>query len=374
MIDSIHSSSGEVNPIRILHLEDSAIDHQLACNALKATGLPFEVKRVDSLFDYKQQIISSNHNLVLADYHLTGFTAIDAWSVTPPGFAGPFILLSGAIGEAAAVSAIHLGIADYLHKDELFKLGRVIQRSIDVRRIALQKEAADRALTESRHRLAQFANHLQETIEVERASIAREIHDDIGGSLAAIKLDLAWLSRHSSQAEIQLHIETASAMLQHALGASQRIMRDLRPSILDQGLVAASNWLMQSFERRTGIKTVITTIQSTRNHAKDVELAAYRTVQEALTNISKHAACTQVKLDISDFDGVLTVEISDDGRGFSEIEFNKPDAFGLRGLRERARSVGGWLDISSNPGHGTAIILSVPFENAKASLEDGGTL
>lgn len=374
MIDPIHGPGEEGNPIRILHLEDSVIDHQLACNALEAAGLPFEVERVDSLLDYEQQIINGHHNLVLADYHLPGFTAIDAWSVTPSGFEGPFILLSGAIGEAAAVSAIHRGIADYLHKDELFKLGRVIQRSIGVRRIALQKEAADRALTESKQRLAQFANHLQETIEIERASIAREIHDDIGGSLAAIKLDLAWISRHSDQAEILLHIETANAMLQHALGASQRIMRDLRPAILDQGLIAASNWLMQNFARRTGIKAVVATTQSTRNHSKDVQLAAYRTVQEALTNISKHAVCTQVKLDISDFDGVLTVEISDDGMGFSEIERNKRDAFGLRGLEERARSVGGWLDISSTPGHGTAIILSVPLADTSTPQEDGETL
>lgn len=374
MIDPVDAPREEGNPIRILHLEDSVADHQLACSALKAAGLPFQVRRVDTLLEYEQQINFSNHDLVLADYHLPGFTAIDAWSVTPPGFTGPFILISGAIGEAAAVSAIQRGIADYLHKDELFKLGRVIQRSIQVRHIALQKELADRALIESRQRLAQFANHLQETIEAERASIAREIHDDIGGSLAAIKLDLAWISRHSNQAEIQLHIETASAMLKHALGASQRIMRDLRPAILDQGLVAAASWLMQSFERRTGIKALVTTTQSTRAHSKDVQLAAYRTVQEALTNITKYAACTQVKLDISDFDGVLTVEITDDGKGFSKIERNKRDAFGLRGLEERARSVGGWLDICSTPGNGAAIIFSVPLDNATAPQEGGDTL
>ena len=80
MIDPIHGPGEEGHPIRILHLEDSVIDHQLACNALKATGLPFEVERVDSLLHYEQQIINGNHNLVLADYHLPGFTAIDAWS------------------------------------------------------------------------------------------------------------------------------------------------------------------------------------------------------------------------------------------------------------------------------------------------------
>ena len=347
------------------------MDHQLTCIALRSLSIPYEVTRVESMSDYSNKISSSRYDLVLADYHLAGFTAIDAWKATPSTFQGPLILLSGAIGEAAAVSAIQLGFADYLHKGELSKLGRVILRSVELKRLALEKEAADQELVVSRQRLAQFANHLQETIETERAAIAREIHDDIGGSLAAVKLDLAWISRHNDEDNIQRHVDTANAMLQHALGASQRIMRDLRPAILDQGFVAATNWLMQSFERRTGIKTVTSTTPSTWEHSKDVQLAAYRTVQEALTNISKYAACTQVKLDISDFDGVLTVEISDDGVGFSMVERNKRKAFGLRGLEERARSVGGWLDISSTPGSGTAIILSVPFTNAPAA-QDGG--
>ena len=372
IIDPIAAVVPTGSPIRVLHLEDSVVDHQLTCNTLKASGMSFAVNRVDSIGEYKRQIASKAYELVLADYHLPGFTAIDAWTVTPRSFQGPFILLSGAIGEAAAVSAIQLGVADYLHKDELFKLARVIQRSLDVRRIAVEKEAADLELIESRQRLAQFADHLQDTIEVERAAIAREVHDDIGGSLAAIKLDLAWISRHTDKADIQLHVEAASEMLQHALGASQRIMRDLRPAILDQGLVAAANWLLQSFERRTGVKTLATTTQSAWEHSKDVQLTAYRTVQEALTNISKYAECTVVKLDISDFDGVLTVEISDDGKGFSKTERDKRGAFGLRGLEERARSVGGWLDVSSTIGEGTAIILSVPLTNSFDSLKVGG--
>lgn len=374
MIDRINVESQERNPMRVLHLEDSVVDHQLTRNTLETLGRPFTFTRVDSIDEYKRQITSNAYDLVLADYHLPGFTAVDAWTATPRSFQGPFILLSGTIGEAAAVSAIQLGVADYLHKDELSKLGRVIQRSLNVRRIAVEKEAADLELIESRQRLAQFADHLQETIEVERAGIAREIHDDIGGSLAAIKLDLAWISRHTHEADIQLHVETASAMLQHALGASQRIMRDLRPAILDQGLVAAANWLLQSFERRTGLKTLTTTTRDTLEYAKDVQLAAYRTVQEALTNISKYADCTLVKLDISDFDGVLTVEVSDNGKGFSKIEREKRGAFGLRGLEERARSVGGWLDISSTPGEGTAIIFSVPLANSAGSPKIGGPI
>ena len=90
---------------------------------------------------------------------------------------------------------------------------------------------------------------------MERAAIAREIHDDIGGSLAAIRLDLSWIGRHSPSEEMTGHVTTANDMLQHAIGASQRIMMNLRPAILDQGLHPAIQWLAESFQRRSGVKT-----------------------------------------------------------------------------------------------------------------------
>jgi signal transduction histidine kinase len=222
----------------------------------------------------------------------------------------------------------------------------------------------------SEKRLSDFAGHLQATIERERASIAREIHDDIGGSLAAAKLDLAWLSRHSKSPESQAHIQAATETLQHALGASQRIMMNLRPSILDQGLVAAVQWLAVSFERRTGIKTQLRASSESLCPPAAVQLTAYRTAQEALTNISKYANCSLVQIDISDAEDFLTLEVADNGVGISEQERMKTDAFGIRGLHERARAVGGWLDISSRQGVGTSVILSVPLiDEIKQSLE-----
>ena len=95
-----------------------------------------------------------------------------------------------------------------------------------------------------------------------------------------------------------------------------------------------------------------------------MQLAAYRTAQEALTNISKHANCDQVTIDLTDSGNVLTLEISDNGRGFTPVEQGKPKAYGLKGLQERAKSVGGWLDISTYGGKGTSIILSVPLDES----------
>ena len=362
MIDSSMSLPPKERFLQILHLEDSLQDHQLVCRALRNAGFDFHVSRVDSLNEFSNEVLSRRFDLILADFLLPGFNAMDAWSVlqkqpTQP----PFIILSGAIGESAAVSAIQQGISDYLHKENLAGLERVIRRAIEVHQARIDKERADAELAESEKRLAGFAEHLQTAIEQERAAIAREIHDDIGGSLAAAKLDLAWVARRQPDPVTQTHIQAATEMLQHAIGASQRIMMNLRPSILDQGLVPAIQWIAASFERRTGIATKVTFNNEHLAASKPVELTAYRTAQEALTNVSKHASCSLVWIEISDAENVLTLEISDDGNGMAQVDTQKHGSFGLRGLKERAKTVGGWLDISSHEGRGTSIILSVPL-------------
>lgn len=349
--------------MKILHLEDSLADHRLTCKCLESEGIDFSIIRVETLAEFSSQTQMNSPDLILADYHLAGFNAIDAWHTVPKDQTAPFILLSGAIGESAAVEAIQMGISDFLHKDELSKIGRVVRRSMETATARKEKRFAEEELRVSKQRLAQFTRHLQTTIESERASIAREIHDDIGGSLAAVRLDLAWIARNCSDSEVISHTEAAGIMIQQALEASQRIMHNLRPSILDQGLVPAVQWLAYGFERRSGIPTTLTFDQTHSDLPPNVQLAAFRTVQEALTNIAKHADCTTVKLDISDSDDVLTVEITDNGQGFSEADRLKAASFGLRGLIERADSVGGWLDIGTQPGRGTSIVMTVPLNN-----------
>jgi signal transduction histidine kinase len=361
--------------LNILHLEDSELDHQLVCRALLKDRLPFRITRVDTLDDFSQQLHQQHFDIILADYRLPGFTALDAWAVLQgSGAALPFILLSGAIGEPAAVAAIQIGISDYLPKDDLPSLPRVIGSALEVFKA---KAAAAKAATElaaSERRLAHFAQHLQTAIENERASIAREIHDDIGGSLAAVRLDLAWIARHSQTADMQEHVATANGMLQHAIGASQRIMMNLRPAILDQGLYPAIQWLAEGFQRRSGVKTSLTSNHPAIHTSKPVELTAYRTAQEALTNISKYAQCSQVKIDLSDAEGVLTLEISDNGQGISQEALSNPAAFGIRGLKERAKVAGGWLDLSTRPGQGTTVILTIPLDGGSSTPSEADFL
>lgn len=348
--------------LRILHLEDSLADHELTALTLRRSGLTCHLQRVDLLADFQQLCDTRPFDIILADYRLPGFTALDAWAhVVQKPHHPPFVLLSGAIGEAAAVDAIRLGITDYLLKDDLQRLPHVIARALEVHEARQARERAVAQLEASERRLADLTEHLQTSIEQERASIAREIHDDIGGALTAVRFDVAWIGRHSVDPEMQEHAASAAEMLQHAIGASQRIMMNLRPPILEQGLVAAVQWLAAGFERRSGTPARVVSSGEIIQVAPDIQLVAYRTAQEALTNISKHAQPRTVCIDLSDKENVLTLEVTDDGQGIDAAMLEKPKAFGLKGLHERARTVGGWLDISSRPGHGTSVILSVPL-------------
>lgn len=360
-------------PVKILHLEDSNPDHSLTSRALKKAGLSFSMDRADTLEIFTTLVDTCEYDVILADYRLPGFTALDAWTVVQNGGKStPFILLSGAIGEAAAVDAVQRGISDYLHKDNLQSLDRVIRRALEIQSIKAAKEKADRDLANSERRITEFAHHLQLAIERERASIAREIHDDIGGSLAAARMDLAWLSRHSQEQTIQNHIATATEMVQHAIEASQRIMRNMRPAILDQGLLPSVQWLVQGFEQRTRSKVQLNAHSDAMRLDAPVLLTAYRTVQESLTNIAKHANGSTVRIEISDQGDVLTVEIADNGPGLTDTALQKEKSFGLKGLQERAKTVDGWLDISSRLGVGTSITLTVPLDTKRTKHVESG--
>jgi signal transduction histidine kinase len=234
--------------------------------------------------------------------------------------------------------------------------------------------AADRELQVSRQRLRELAQHLQTSIDTERAAIAREIHDDVGGSLTALKFEIDWIRRHPDSPEIVRRAQAALETVSGAIEASQRIMQNLRPAILEQGLVAALQWMASRFEKRTGILCEFRVAPSFPQGRDDalppgVPLVAYRTAQEALTNVSKHAAADRVVVDLACTGGVLSLEVSDNGRGLGRADLAKARSFGIRGLHERASKVGGWIDLSSGAA-GTSLLLSVPLASGAPTADD----
>ncbi|WP_428422408.1 response regulator [Methylibium sp.] len=358
--------------LRVLHLEDSELDHELMLAHLRRGGIDTDALRVESEAAYRAAL-AEPWDVVVSDYNLPGFSGLRALEILRDSqLLLPFILVSGEIGEQVAVQAMLTGANDYLLKENLARLVPAMLHAIEGTEALRAKQEADLALGQSEQRLRELAQHLQANIEAERTAIAREIHDDVGGSLTALKFDLAWIERHARDPAVVQRAQGALETVTLAIESSQRIMHNLRPAILEQGLIAALQWMTQRFEKRNGTVTVFRTSRDELPPLPaGVPLAAYRTAQEALTNISKHAYATRVEVDLTVAGRVLSLEVSDNGRGLNQDDLGKARSFGIRGLRERAAQVGGWVDLSSGPG-GTTIILSVPLE--QGSDTEAGSL
>jgi signal transduction histidine kinase len=356
-------------PLRLLHVEDSEVDHDLTMAYLHHGGLQVEVLRIDTEVQFMRALEPSQHwSVIVSDYNLPGFSGLVALELLKKsGRNIPFILVSGEMGEDTAVEAMRNGASDYLLKSNLSRLVPAVLHAVEVHDIQLARQKVDRELSESKRRVQELVQHLQTTVESERAAIAREIHDDVGGSLTALKFDLAWIARHSDSAVVTQRVASAIETVSHAIEASQRIMHNLRPAILEQGLVAALQWMASRFEKRTGVRCELRCRHQHLVLPLGVPLVAYRAVQEALTNITKHAVATKVHIDLSLAGGVLSLEVSDNGRGLSPTDLAKASSFGIRGLHERAGTVGGWVDLSSTVS-GTTLILSVPLEPQSQTL------
>ena len=213
--------------------------------------------------------------------------------------------------------------------------------------------------------LREFSARLERMREEERAMLARELHDDIGGTLAALKMVIARLRKHAGNAHIKSDLDEMRSLADAATRATQNIIHELRPGILDQGLVAAIEWEAREFQRRTGVACNFRSNRDKLDVPKGQGVAVYRICQEALTNVAKHAEARVVEIQLHRDGNGLTVEVTDDGRGFDPARVPAPDSFGLVGMRERARAYGGWVELNSTAGRGTTVMLSLPLRRAQ---------
>jgi two-component system sensor histidine kinase UhpB len=237
-----------------------------------------------------------------------------------------------------------------------------------------KSKLAEHEILGSRQQLQALSSHLETIKERERANIAREIHDDIGGTLTAIKIDLLWLANRvpTDRADLLEKVSSLEGLVDQAMTTSTRIARDLRPSILDFGVVAAIEWQTQEFRKRLGIECQLTADGDVELDP-DVAMAVFRIFQETLTNISKHAGATRVQISIGERDDWIKLQVLDNGRGMARQDLLKPRSFGIRGMRERARYFGGDVDVKSTPGQGTTVTVRVPLAAASHAAEPVAT-
>ena len=233
--------------------------------------------------------------------------------------------------------------------------------------LTAQKEAEEE-LRNSHEQLRNLSRHLQAVREEERTIIAREIHDELGQSLTALKMDVSWLG-NNFPAGLESLKEKTAVMLQYideTIKMVQRISAELRPGILDDlGCMAAIEWLAQEFQKRTEISCEVSSTFDCDTLDRCRATALFRIVQEALTNICRHAEATQARVSLEASGNTLTVSITDNGQGISETSIADPDSLGLIGMRERARQFGGEVNISCLAAGGTSVCMSIPVDRRK---------
>jgi signal transduction histidine kinase len=234
----------------------------------------------------------------------------------------------------------------------------------------LQSEVAERIraeaeLAQSREELRRLSARLEAAREEERTRLAREVHDELGGALTSLKMDVARLRRGAEAGDVAGVGARAAAMLSlidQTIHTVRRIATDLRPGILDDfGLIAAIEWQLQEFEQRSGLECQFATEVADLEMASDSATAIFRVFQETLTNIARHAHASRVQVRLSLEGDDFTLVIRDDGRGISDQQRFGSGSLGLLGMRERVHMLSGELEISGQPGAGTEVRVRLPL-------------
>ncbi|HOA92194.1 MAG TPA: histidine kinase [Quisquiliibacterium sp.] len=219
------------------------------------------------------------------------------------------------------------------------------------------------ALSTALEQLRRLSTHLESVREHERTRIAREIHDELGSLLVALKMDLGWLAKRlGDRPELLAKGRAMSRLIDTAVGNVGRIITDLRPSILDhQGLWAALEWHAQEFARTTELdcRLRFDVDETLPEPPQATAIAVFRIFQEMLSNVARHARARRVTVDVVARDGVWIVRVDDDGVGASAAAIDDARSWGVLGMRERARQVGGTLRVQTAPGQGTCVELRV---------------
>jgi PAS domain S-box-containing protein len=222
------------------------------------------------------------------------------------------------------------------------------------------------ALRDSRAQLAALSFHLEAAKEEERERIARDIHDELGSILVRLKIEAALLASKLS-VELRDKARSIEALLDQAMATTGRVSRQLRPGILKEfGLAAAIECQADDFGHSTGI-TCRAQCDDGIELDPDTSLALFRIVQEALTNVAKHAHASLVVVRLRHENGNIALEIRDNGRGISDRDMDKPKSFGLRGIRERVQSLNGFFQIATAEQGGTYLMLKVPARRGDES-------
>ena len=238
------------------------------------------------------------------------------------------------------------------------------QRALQMAREMTRELRTSQAHLELSHeKLRQLAAHADQIKEDERKRIAREIHDDLGQNLLALRIEADILAARTGMRQPRLHARAQAtvAQIDSTIRSVRQIINDLRPNVLDLGLSAAVDWQIADFRRRTGIACELLEAEDELEVDDHCATAFFRILQESLSNIVRHAHASHVQVRLRRDGATLTMTVSDNGRGMAAAGRHKAGSFGLVGIEERIKLLGGTFAVTSNPGMGTYIHVTVPL-------------
>jgi signal transduction histidine kinase len=396
-MDSRPSSASR--SLNIVLLEDDDSDAALVLRELRRAGVGFVVARAATRAEFLAGLKAAP-DLVLSDYSLPAFDGMSALALAQqlcPDV--PFIFVSGALGEDRAIELLKMGATDFVLKDRLARLGPAVARALGEAEERRRRRAAEQRVQEQTAQLLEANALLQQQVretrrhaeraevwahtaedrgrqlqmlsrrlvqlqEEERRSLSRELHDDTGQLLTALKLGLSVLEREAGdEAAVRSRISGLKQTADAIADSLHQLAVSLRPFSLDRyGLAPALEGLLADFARRTGLEVEFTPDLGTGRLGSDTETALYRIVQETLTNVLRHAQASHVVVRVGRQNGVVRLQVEDDGRGFDVAEALARGRLGLLGMRERAEMLGGSLEVDSRPGEGTTVAITVPLD------------
>jgi len=225
-----------------------------------------------------------------------------------------------------------------------------------------------------------LAGHLQTVREEERTDIAREIHDELGGALTGMKVDVSFLIKSALKIENEAArtsliagMDSVTKSIDTTIHAVRRIAMELRPGILDDlGLVAALEWQLKDFEKRSGIRSEFFPPVEDISLDADLSTALFRIFQEALTNVVRHSGATAVRVRLRADADSSTLEVEDNGKGIEKEKLLSLESLGLLGMRERAQMFGGRVTVTGTPGIGTTVVVEISPEKRQRDRDQEG--
>ncbi len=357
--------------MRVLLIEDNEDDACLIRDALtERNEAGFSLIWADQLKTGLQRLTEDLIDAVVLDLSLPdslGEVTLRKVQAHRPDV--PIVVLTGLDDEALAVQAMRQGAQDYLVKNRWDRDS--LRRAL---RYAVERTRIENALRQSTEQLRALTGHLEMAREEERTRIARELHDELGQKLTGFKMDVSWLSKRlddpqgvQDTAPLLAKTRAMTTLIDETIVGLRRLISELRPAVLDHlGLIAALEWQAEEFHRRTEIACRFLSPLEKVAIGPAGATAMFRIVQEALTNVVRHAQATEVTIRLDEEGKELRLLVEDNGKGITESEAAGMSSFGILGLRERVVLLKGRITLHGSPGRGTTLTAYIPFSKEAA--------